>query len=324
MNRQGPVLFEAPLAHEAPQVLARRRRRRPGPIVPSGVPSAPPSRIYQAFITAVTSRDWQNAFLNLNGLNMFEMLRAIAALHPATLHNLWSQRNAYSGLINLTRIDYARSVVVNRALPPSAPGDLSRTGQVSIAADFLAARFMSVARAVNANALRNLSLILQECNSQGVTDKSHIAYILATAHWESHMGKNMTELGGPNYFDKYEVGTNLGKRLCNIYPGDGSKYKGRGFVQITGRGNYTRFTQILSARGEAVNLVDNPKQAADPRIAAIVIVHGMRTGAFTGKRLTQFGTDSRYDFINARTIVNGHDRAETIARIARAYRRAMN
>lgn len=326
MNRQAPVLFEAPLAHETHRTLVHRSET----LVRRGKRT---SSAYQTFLAAVKSRDWQNAFLNLNGLNMFEMLHALAALSPTTLNDLWAQRNLYSGLINLPRIAYAMSVVVNKALPASVPGDLRLTGQVATAADFIAGRYLlpvlrsiKVNNARGPNAVRNMSLILQECNVQAITDKSQIAYVLATAHWESGMGKAMIESdgGNPNSFDKYEPGTKRGKALGNTQPGDGRKYRGRGFVQLTGRGHYTRYTRILAARGEAVNLVDNPDQATIPRIAVIVLVHGMKHGTLTGKRLAQFGKDPHYDFVNARTIVNGHDRAVTIAAIARAYCAAMN
>jgi hypothetical protein len=331
MNRQSPVLFEAPIAHETPRTFAPHRSQTRSRTIAR--PGASPSRVYLAFMAAVTSRDWRNAFLNLNGLNMFEMLRALVALNPTTFNDLWTQRSLYSGLINLPRIAYARAVVVNKALPVSAPGDLRLTGQVVTAADFIAERYLLlVLRSIKANnargpnAVRNMSLILQECNAQGITDKSQIAYVLATAHWESGMGKAMVESdgGNPNYFDKYEPGTKRGRALGNTQPGDGRRYRGRGFVQITGRGHYTRYTRILAARGEAVNLADNPEQATIPRVAAIVLVHGMKHGAFTGKRLAQFGTDPHYDFFNARTIVNGHDRAQLLAGIASAYRAAMN
>src|SRR5215471_3865152 len=80
------------------------------------------SSVYIAFISAANSHDWRNAFLNLNGLNMYEMLRALGDLDSDTLDSLWSQRNTFAGLINLPRIKYARDVVVNKVLPIGVPG----------------------------------------------------------------------------------------------------------------------------------------------------------------------------------------------------------
>lgn len=57
------------------------------------------------------------------------------------------------------------------------------------------------------------------------------------------------------------------KRLGNIHPGDGAKYIGRGFIQLTGRANY-------QAAGAALNLdlVNHPELAESPEVAARVAV----------------------------------------------------
>jgi len=67
-------------------------------------------------------------------------------------------------------------------------------------------------------------------------------------------------------FDKYEPGTPAGKKLGNTQPGDGPKFKGRGYVQLTGRDNYTRIGGQLS-----VDLVANPDLACDPTIAGKIL-----------------------------------------------------
>lgn len=189
--------------------------------------------------------------------------------------------------------------------------------------DAMLQRLAATARTINRHALPNIRLILQECDRQGITDKSHLAYVLATAHHESGIGRFMVEKASGQ---AYEGRKNLG----NISPGDGPKFKGRGFVQITGRNNYKKFTAILTKRGIHVDLLQHPHRAADPEIAAIILVHGMKYGGFTGKRLADFGSDGRYDFFNARRIVNPGEikqnpaTVEKFAATARKYRAAMN
>ncbi len=95
------------------------------------------SPVCENFIRAVIAQNWRTAFDNLNGLNMFEMLRGLAALDPLDLTDLWA-RNNFTNAVNTPRIEYAYDVVKNRRLPATAPGDLKTTGQVTDAQKFIA------------------------------------------------------------------------------------------------------------------------------------------------------------------------------------------
>lgn len=66
------------------------------------------------------------------------------------------------------------------------------------------------------------------------------------------------------YFEsKYGYQTNVGRTLGNTQPGDGYKFRGRGFIQLTGRDNYTRYGKMIN-----VNLAETPDLALRPDIAA--------------------------------------------------------
>ena len=67
----------------------------------------------------------------------------------------------------------------------------------------------------------------------------------------------------------------------------------------------------------------NPELAERPEIAAQILVGGMKTGSFTGKGLDAYINDSQTDFVNARRIVNGTDKAQTFAATAQAILGAM-
>lgn len=75
----------------------------------------------------------------------------------------------------------------------------------------------------------------------GINRRRRIAAFLAQIGHESGSLVYTKELGGPKYFAKYEGRTDLG----NIQTGDGAKFCGRGMIQVTGRANYARASQVL-------------------------------------------------------------------------------
>ena len=75
----------------------------------------------------------------------------------------------------------------------------------------------------------------------------------------------------------YGYQTSKGRGLGNSQPGDGAAFIGRGYIQLTGRGNYSRYSKLLYDSGlklisSANGLIDNPKLLNDPNIAAYVSV----------------------------------------------------
>jgi len=143
------------------------------------------------------------------------------------------------------------------------------------------------------------------------------AYMLATVKHEcANQWMPITEKGPKQYFDQYETGTAKGKRLGNTEPGDGYRYRGRGYVQITGRANYARLTKALGLGPEA-DLVADPDQALRPVIAYRIMSLGMRAGLFTGKKLADYINAQGCDYRNARKIINALDRADLIAGYAK-------
>lgn len=150
--------------------------------------------------------------------------------------------------------------------------------------------------------------IVRECLRQGVKDKGQIAYLLATAFHESAQFTTMEEYAsGADYEGREDLG--------NTQPGDGVRFKGRGYVQITGRRNAQRYKDLLK-----IDFISNPKLLEKPHIAAYTLVHGVMNGIFRGYKLAEFVSGSRQDFINARETVNaGLDRASDIAGYARDY-----
>ena len=162
-----------------------------------------------------------------------------------------------------------------------------------------------------------LNTILDACESANVEEKS-LAYMLATVYHECNKTMQpIKEFGGRNYFLKmYDILGNArkAKELGNLTKGDGAKYFGRGYVQLTGKYNYEKAGLAI-----CVNLVDNPDLALTAKNAADIMIFGMTKGWFTGKKLSDYFSDDTPDWKNARRIINGMDKAALIAGYAELF-----
>lgn len=176
---------------------------------------------------------------------------------------------------------------------------------------------------LSAEEVSGCEAILAACKSWRL---SWTAYGLATAHLETAgTMQPIKEYGGQAYFRKmYDIeGARPAKarELGNLTPGDGVKYAGRGYVQLTGKANYQKAGAALGQ-----DLVGSPDLAMRPDIAASIMSQGMEQGWFTGKKLADYlpsdlGTVDQ--FKAARRIINGQDRALDIARTAMEFQRAL-
>lgn len=90
---------------------------------------------------------------------------------------------------------------------------------------------------------------------------NRVAMFVAQCAHETGRFRYVKEIGNDAYFQKYEFRKDLG----NVQPGDGVKFKGRGFIQITGRYNYT---QCANAIG--IDIVAHPELAETYAVAAQV------------------------------------------------------
>lgn len=173
---------------------------------------------------------------------------------------------------------------------------------------FAAVRADPFSGSLSQSAVDGIEALLAAWDIYGDHDTNKLAYILGTAFHESDRFKTMEEYASGA---AYEGRTDLG----NYLPGDGKRFKGRGFVQITGRKNYADWSQRLG-----IDLIADPERAEEHEIAARICVEGMMLGTFTGKALKKYIGD---DFYNARRVVNGTDRADVVAKYAKAFKAAM-
>lgn len=149
---------------------------------------------------------------------------------------------------------------------------------------------------------QSINAIIDECSKQDVTDTRQVAYILATAYHECYNPKHpdtrltpMIEFGGDTYL-----------RSKKYWP-----YVGRGFSQLAWLDNYRKETKHLG-----LPLIEQPELMLQIPFAANSHVYCMVHGIYTGKKLSDYINASGCDFVNARRIVNGIDKAELISEYA--------
>jgi peptidoglycan L-alanyl-D-glutamate endopeptidase CwlK len=151
-----------------------------------------------------------------------------------------------------------------------------------------------------ANIAAHLPLVLDALAAPQLADKPMVLMALATIRAETGRFAPICECVSPYNtapggadFGLYEGRSSLG----NTQPGDGPRFKGRGFVQLTGRANYEKFGKAI---GLGAALIGNPDLANQPKIAADLLA------AFLKSRETRIRAAlSAGDLAAARRLVNG-------------------
>jgi predicted chitinase len=114
-----------------------------------------------------------------------------------------------------------------------------------------------------ANVRANWPLLEGALDARSIYSELTAVAAIATVGVESGSFAPVKERGGPAYLtDLYEGRADLG----NTTVGDGARFRGRGFVQITGRANYIHF-----GKETGQDLVTNPDLALDPKVAADIL-----------------------------------------------------
>lgn len=153
-----------------------------------------------------------------------------------------------------------------------------------------------------ANIARYLPYVIAAMRAAGLVDRPMLLMALGTIRAESEGFLPIAELPsrfnttpGLAPFSAYDAGTRIGKNLGNNQPGDGARFKGRGFIQLTGRFNYKRYGDALS-----IDLTANPDGANTPEIAAALLALFLANVAGKVRAALAAG-----DLRTARKLVNG-------------------
>lgn len=109
-------------------------------------------------------------------------------------------------------------------------------------------------------------IIVASLRARGIDTPAVEQAVVATIGTEVPDFRLITEYGGPDDFANREPGTSLGKALGNTQVGDGYRYRGRGWLQLTGRGNYR-----AAGNAVGVDLQEAPDMALTASVAADVL-----------------------------------------------------
>jgi hypothetical protein len=179
---------------------------------------------------------------------------------------------------------------------PSGQGDI--TGLVT--PDMVKQMFPSATRLANIST--NLPFVLAGLRARQLGDRSMVLMSLATIRAETEgfvpidegRSRFNTSPGG-SPFNLYDAGTRIGANLGNTEPGDGPRFKGRGYIQLTGRSNYKRVGGQIG-----VNLIDQPQSANDPATAGLILAQFLKNAESAIRRAL-----ASNDLPTARKLVNG-------------------
>ena len=141
------------------------------------------------------------------------------------------------------------------------------------------------------------------CSALYVANPKIWAYLMATAEHETANSFYPVEEA---FYIRDERARKRYLESKKYYP-----YYGRGLVQLTWDFNYKKYSEILS-----IDLVNQPEIVLEPSISLFIFVHGMCSGAFTGRSIGRYINSHGTDYINARRVVNGTDKALDIAKLA--------
>jgi len=140
------------------------------------------------------------------------------------------------------------------AKPPTLPGGSGTSGAPGSPE--------SAPKAVGSSSISGdtgKELLISAMNGAGITDPTERAAFMAQMSHESMGYTRLREMASGRAYEGRI------KNLGNTEPGDGPRFKGRGFIQLTGRANYKEFGSRIG-----LDLENNPDWAADPKIAARV------------------------------------------------------
>jgi putative chitinase len=215
---------------------------------------------------------------------LYQIVFHILTINPHAESSLTESLNAPGGDARMNTVFY------------DMPGMYSGTEMISQLTPNLVIRMFP--SAPRANIERYLPIVRRALTERGLVDKTMVLMALATVRAESATFDPISEVPSPyntelpgHPFNKYDWRQDLG----NMGPPDGAMFRGRGFIQLTGRKNYRLYGALLG-----YDLIGNPELANTPQPAAQILAAYLKQNEPSIRSALATG-----DLAAARRIVNG-------------------
>lgn len=163
---------------------------------------------------------------------------------------------------------------------------------------------------LNQTQVDGIEAMLNEWDKRGLTDLRWLAYIFATTYHET--GKTMQPIEEIGRGKNRKYGKKV-KYTGESYITPDKLYYGRGHTQNTWYEMYDTLTKQATKDGKHWNFLEQPELLLQMEPSIWATFHCMVKGVYTGKSLKSYFNETTEDWINARRIINGTDKADLIA-----------
>lgn len=174
-----------------------------------------------------------------------------------------------------------------------------------------------------------INFIVNSIDKDPTISYPQAAYILATTWHETaatmlpieEYGKGKGRVYGTWYENSngdFYAFKDSAKRVAYLKSNYPFLYYGRGYVQLTWYTNYE-----LASKKLGFDFLKNPSAVMKKEYAIKIMLEGMKNGWFTGRKLSDYIFQAKKDYVNARRIINGTDKAQKIANEAVIFEKAL-
>lgn len=187
----------------------------------------------------------------------------------------------------------------------------------------------SLSRTLTQEQVDGINHYVSEMDKDGGISYAQASYVLATVwHETATKMKPIEEYGkgkGRTYGTWYKNSKgdlysfkNGNKKEAYLYKDFPHLYYGRGDTQNTWFDNYSKLSKVFG-----VDFLRKPELLLTREWSTKVTLYSMKNGLYTGKKLSDYINSTKTDFVNARRIINGTDKASQIAKYAEVFLKAL-